>query len=101
MRTRSIDILHAHNANRVLVWRRWGEGQDFLVLASLNNQPFRNGYTVVNPRLPDGRWKEIFNSDSSLYHGDNLGNFGADVVASGGLLNAVIPANGFVVLKRD
>ena len=59
-----------HDANRVLAWRRWGDGEDFLVLASLNNHPFRDGYTVANPRLPDGRWKEVFNSDSdTLWRG--------------------------------
>ena len=70
LRTRLIDVLHAHNANRVLAWRRWGEGEDYLVLASLNNQPFRDGYSTANPRLPDGRWKEVFNSDSERYGGD-------------------------------
>jgi len=100
LRTRSIDVLHVHDANRVLAWRRWGEGEDYLVLASLNNRPFPNCYTIGNPRLPDGRWKEVFNSDSPRYGGDDVGNKGAVITASGGTLSAVIPANGVVVLKR-
>ncbi len=100
LRTRLIDILHVHDANRVLAWRRWGEGEDYLVLASLNNHPFRDGYTIVNPRLPDDRWREVFNSDSDRYGGDRVGNNGAVIPASGGALHAVIPANGFIVLKR-
>ncbi len=100
LRGRLIDVLHVHDLNRVLAWRRWGEGQDFLILASLNNRPYRDGYTISSPRLPDGRWKEIFNSDSSRYGGGDFGNGGAEIPAGGGSLNAVIPANGLIVLRR-
>jgi len=101
LRTRLIDILHVHDANRVLAWRRWGEGDDFLVLASLNNHAYLDGYDVSNSRLADGDWKEVFNSDLTKYGGDNIGNFGATAIPSrGGVLHAVIPANGFVVMKR-
>jgi 1,4-alpha-glucan branching enzyme len=100
LRSSAIDVLHVHDANRVLAWRRWGEGEDYLVLASLNNHPFRDGYTIANPRLPDGRWREVFNSDSNRYGGDNVVNNGAVIPASGGDLHAVIPANGVIVLKR-
>jgi 1,4-alpha-glucan branching enzyme len=100
LRSRLIDVLHVHDANRVLAWRRWGEGEDFLILASLNNHPFRDGYTIANPRLPDGRWKEVLNSDADRYGGDNVGNFGAEIPSGGGSLHAVIPANGLVVLRR-
>jgi 1,4-alpha-glucan branching enzyme len=100
LRTRQIDVLHVHDANRVLAWRRWGEGEDYLILASLNDRPFRDGYTIAHPRLPDGRWEEVFNSDSDRYGGDHVGNPGAAIPARGGALHALIPANGVVVLKR-
>ncbi len=100
LKSRSIDILHVHEANRVLVWRRWGEGEDYIILASLNNHPFQNGYSISHPSLSDGRWKEIFDSDSSRYGGDNVGNDGDEIPSSGGTLSAVIPANGIIVLKR-
>ncbi len=101
LRSSAIDVLHVHDANRVLAWRRWGESDDFLVLASLNNHAYLNGYDVSNSRLADGDWKEVFNSDLTKYGGDNIGNFGATAIPSrGGVLHAVIPANGFVVLKR-
>jgi 1,4-alpha-glucan branching enzyme len=99
LRTRNIDVLHKHNANRVLAWRRWGEGEDYVVLASLNNQPFRNGYAISNGSLSDGRWKEVLNSDSDQYGGDNVVNDEALITSSGGALHAVIPANGLVVLR--
>jgi len=101
LRSSAIDVLHVHDANRMLAWRRWGESDDFLVLASLNNHAYRNGYDVRNSRLADGDWKEVFNSDLTKYGGDNIGNFGATAIPSrGGVLHAVIPANGFIVLKR-
>ena len=101
LRSSAIDVLHVHDANRVLAWRRWGESDDFLVLASLNNHAYLDGYDVSNSRLADGDWKEVFNSDLTKYGGDNIGNFGATAIPSrGGVLHAVIPANGFVVLKR-
>jgi 1,4-alpha-glucan branching enzyme len=99
LRSRLIDVLHVHDANRVLAWRRWGQGEDYFVLASLNNRPFRDGYTISDLRLPDGRWREIFNSDSSRYGGDGVGNAEALITSSGGVLDAMIPANGLVVLQ--
>jgi 1,4-alpha-glucan branching enzyme len=101
LRSSAIDVLHVHDANRVLAWRRWGESDDFLVLASLNNHGYPNGYVVSNSRLADGDWKQVFNSDSTKYGGDNIGSCVATAIPSrGGVLQAVIPANGFVVLKR-
>ncbi|MBV8557614.1 MAG: alpha amylase C-terminal domain-containing protein, partial [Planctomycetaceae bacterium] len=100
LRADGIDVLHVHDANRVLAWHRWGDGQDFLILSSLNNRAFHDGYVIASPRLPGGRWKEIFNSDAARYGGDDVGNYGAEIPSQGGALNAVIPANGFIVLKR-
>jgi 1,4-alpha-glucan branching enzyme len=100
LRSHHIDILHVHNANRVLAFRRWNETEDYFILASLNNQPFGSGYTVENPRLPDGSWQEIFNSDAQGYGGGNVGNVGAVIPSSNGRIHAVVPANGFVVFKK-
>ena len=41
---------------------------------SLNNRPFIDGYALDGTPLPDGRWREIFNSDSAFYGGSNIGN---------------------------
>ncbi|BAZ32413.1 alpha amylase, C-terminal all-beta [Cylindrospermum sp. NIES-4074] len=99
-RSHFIDVIHVHNANRVIAFRRWDTTDELLVLASLNNHPFGNGYIVNNSQIADGQWQEIFNSDASRYGGDNIGNFGANIPASNGRFNAVIPANGFVVFQR-
>lgn len=101
LRSRNIDVLYSHNANRVLAFRRWDGNENFLVLASLNNHPFGSGYVVQNARLPDGSWKEVFNSDSDRYGGWNVGNFGSTIHSSNGWFNAVIPSNGFVVFQAS
>ncbi len=44
LKSRNIKILHVHNANRVLAFKRWADGQEFLVLASLNNRPFNQNW---------------------------------------------------------
>ncbi len=102
LRSRNITVLHVHNGNRVLVYKRWDQAQEFIVLASLNNAPFNNpGYVVNHPDIWGGsRWHEVFNSDAAAYHGDNVGNYGATLTAQPGSLQAVIPANGVVVLQR-
>jgi 1,4-alpha-glucan branching enzyme len=102
LQSRNISILHVHNANRVLVFKRWDASGEFIVLASLNNTPFNNpGYIVNHPDIWGGsQWHEIFNSDASIYNGDNVGNDGATLTAQPGSLQAVIPANGVVVLQR-
>jgi 1,4-alpha-glucan branching enzyme len=101
-RSRDIDVIHVHNDNRVIAFTRRAPGQELLVLASLNDAPFDHGYFVgTDPgRLPDGQWKEIFNSDAAIYGGDNIGNAGAALQAAQGVINAVIPAHGFVLLER-
>jgi 1,4-alpha-glucan branching enzyme len=100
LRSHLIDILYVHNANRVIAFRRWNATEEFLVVASLNNQPFSSGYTINNSRIGDGQWREIFNSDAALYGGDSIGNFGADISATNGYIHPIVPANGFVVFQR-
>ena len=100
LRSRYIDIVHVHNDNRVLAFRRWDEREEFLIVASLNNHPFRDGYALENYRIADGTWQEIFNSDIELYGGNNVGNFGVTITVSKGRIDLLIPANGFIVLQK-
>jgi 1,4-alpha-glucan branching enzyme len=101
-RSREIDVIYRHNDNRIIAFTRSASGAQLLVLASLNDTPFDRGYFIAaDPaRLPDGAWLEIFNSDSSDYGGDNIGNTGATLQVTGGVINAVIPAHGFVVFAK-
>jgi 1,4-alpha-glucan branching enzyme len=101
-RSREIDVIYRHDDNRVIALTRSAPTQQFLILASLNDAPFSQGYVIeTDPlRLPSGGWQEVFNSDASVYGGDNVGNGGATLQASAGQINAIIPAHGFLVLQR-
>ena len=102
LRARGIDVLYTDDANRVIAFLRTDGLEDALVVGSLANRPFDHGYVVGAPggRLPDGTWREIFNSDAGVYGGDDVGNGGGTVISTGGRLDVVIPMNGFVVLLR-
>ncbi len=103
LHSHNIDILHESNSDRVVAFKRWSGDEEVIVAASLNNQPFADGYTVAKDEMaiPDGEWKEIFNSDSAFYGGHNLGNDGGTLHSSHGRLSMRLPANGFVVLARQ
>jgi 1,4-alpha-glucan branching enzyme len=65
----------------------------------------QSGYSV-GCRAP-GYWREIFNSDSFLYGGANVGNGGGVTASEGGpvhwplSLNLTVPALGAVALKPE
>jgi 1,4-alpha-glucan branching enzyme len=103
IRSHNIDILHQHNGNRMIAFKRWVDDEQVIVVASLEDAAFTNGYVIGKDRvaIPDGEWKEIFNSDAALYGGGNVGNAGAALPSSNGSLNVVVPASGFVVLARQ
>jgi 1,4-alpha-glucan branching enzyme len=103
IRSHNIDILHQSNANRVIAFKRWSGDEEVIVVASLNNTPFADGYAIEKDQMaiPDGGWKEVFNSDAAVYGGQNMGNGGATIPSLHGRINTKIPANGFVVLARQ
>ncbi|HEY0021023.1 MAG TPA: alpha-amylase family glycosyl hydrolase [Longimicrobium sp.] len=102
VRSHEIDVIHAYDPTRVLAFTRRQAQSELLVVASLNNQPFLNGYVLQTGwgRLPAGMWREIFNSDSAAYGGSDVGNYGASLPSDGARLELRLPANGFVVLQR-
>ena len=101
-RSQAIDVIYRHNDNRVIALTRGSPGQQLLILASLNDVSFDQGYFVATDswRLPAGGWQEVFNSDAAIYGGDNVGNSGATLQVNNGQMNAVIPARGFVVFEK-
>jgi 1,4-alpha-glucan branching enzyme len=101
-RSTAIDVIYRHNDNRVIAFTRTAPNQNLLVIASLNDSPFTNGYVIGTDywRLPAGGRQEIFNSDASVYGGSNIGNGGAALEVNNGQINAVVPAHGFVVLEK-
>jgi 1,4-alpha-glucan branching enzyme len=101
LKSRQIDVVFVHNEHRLILFRRWGGNEDFLVVASLNNHPFNNpAYIFHAERIPDGRWREVFNSDAAVFGGNNVGNLGAEITTQHGTLECVVPANGILVFER-
>jgi 1,4-alpha-glucan branching enzyme len=102
VRSRHLDVIHAHGPTRVIAFTRRLGSNELLVVASLNNHPFVDGYVIQTEpdRLPAGAWQETFNSDATLYGGNNVGNYGTAIPSSGGRIELRIPANGLLVLQR-
>jgi 1,4-alpha-glucan branching enzyme len=101
-RANHLDIVHVLGTTRVMAFTRRHANNELLIIASLNNQPFDNGYIIqASPeQLPDGLWQETFNSDAAIYGGNNVGNFGAAIAVTSGRIELRLPANGIVVLQR-
>jgi 1,4-alpha-glucan branching enzyme len=53
------------NENRVLAFMRGQDQEEILVVASLNDQPFRDGYYIPHSKV-GGRFREIFNGTVTL-----------------------------------
>ncbi|WP_058554441.1 alpha-amylase family glycosyl hydrolase [Thiohalocapsa sp. ML1] len=96
---RDIEVLHVHNANRVIAFRRWGDGEDWLVIATLGNRPFLAGYEIRHPAIQGGQWQVLLNSDALAYGGGGVGD-GRRVVAEDGSITALLPASSLVLLRR-
>ncbi|KAJ9656962.1 hypothetical protein H2201_008324 [Coniosporium apollinis] len=79
------------------------DNEEVIVVGSLNNSAFSNGYTLWKDAtaIPNASWKEVFNSDSAFYGGQNIGNYGQAIQVTDNRLNVVLPANGFVVLVKQ
>ncbi len=61
--------------NSIISWARKGDSFDDLTVFVANFTPVpRFGYRLGVPR--EGFYKEILNSDSEMYFGSNIGNFG-------------------------
>ncbi len=99
-RSRSCQIVHVHDTNRVIAFRCWTTAEDILVAGCLNDGAFPNGYRIQDTRIADGEWREIFSSDADIYGGSGLSNSGA-IASSGGVISVNVPANSVFVLQRQ
>jgi 1,4-alpha-glucan branching enzyme len=101
LRARRLEVLHVHDANRVLAFRRWDDSDDLLVVASLHERHYdAPDYRIAHETLGDDLWRERFNSNATRYGGDGVGNGPGPRRAASGSLGVVVPAMGFVVLER-
>ena len=90
----------------MIAFLRRGRNPDDTLLVICNFTPvLRERYRVGVPRA--GRWREILNSDSALYGGSGVGNYGGvdsvPVTAQGRYhsLTLALPPLGALFLKRE
>ena len=100
LRSRELDVLYTHSSNRVLAFRRKSGSEELLIFASLNDTPYGSGYVFNGLEVADASWKEVFNSDASVYGGANFGNQSGTLNSRNGTLSAIVPGPGFVVFLR-
>lgn len=102
VRSHQLEVVHAWGPTRVIAFTRRQGSNQLLVVASLNNRPFEDGYVIHTDagRLPPGGWQETFNSDAGIYGGGNVGNYGAVIPSTDGRIQLRLPANGLLVLQR-
>jgi 1,4-alpha-glucan branching enzyme len=86
VRTHNLAVVYTHDADRAIAFIRREPTELILVIGTLSNAPYDNGYLLRCDAslLPDGGWNEIFNSDAPQYGGNGIGNFGATVPSQGG-----------------
>ena len=99
LRSSNIEILHTHDTNRVLAFRRVDPTGDFIIVATLSNWPFSSGYQIRDSRIPDADWEEVLNSDATQYGGTGVVN-AARLRSLGGSITPLVAANSLVVLQR-
>ncbi|MCK1552313.1 alpha amylase C-terminal domain-containing protein [Bradyrhizobium sp. 177] len=99
LRSRNIEVVYSSNDSRVLAFTRWRDGEMYLIVGTLNDRSFADGYVIPNWRS-GGEWKEVFNSDSSLYGGSNIGNAGGVINGRNENLSLVLPSNSVMAFKR-
>jgi 1,4-alpha-glucan branching enzyme len=97
--TPNIEILLAHNSDRLLAFHRWKGPESYLVVATLSDVGWPEGYELRAQRLMRGRWREIFSSDAEFYDGSGTWNE-AEIESSDGSMLLRLPPRGFVVLRR-
>jgi 1,4-alpha-glucan branching enzyme len=97
--TPNIEVLLTHNADRLLSFYRWKGPERYLVVATLSDTGWPDGYALRTPSIVEGQWREIFSSDAAPYGGDGVSN-PAEIAASDGEILLKVPARGFVVLRH-
>ena len=98
LRSPFVEMIKAHNEDRVLVFRRWWASDEFLVIASLNSEPFEN-YGIEHQSLAGKAWQEIFSSDNPVYGGFGMLNL-QPLDSAEGTLTLNVPACGIAVYVR-
>ena len=99
LHSRRLDVVHAHDGNRVIAFTRRQGTFDVLVVASPNGSTFPDGYRLdAGPaRIRPGAWREVLERDPAFYGGADVRNLGAAVGSTDGRIDVRLPANGLRV----
>jgi len=101
MKSRNLKIEHVHELNRVLAFQRWEHNEQLLVCVNLSNLAYDSpSYFIPSHSIGNGRWQEVFNSDSRFYGGSNLGNSGRVLESTQHGFACILPANSTIVFQR-
>jgi 1,4-alpha-glucan branching enzyme len=95
----NIAITHLHNADRVLAFHRWRGPEHYIVVSTLSDHGYSDGYKVRVPNDAHGNWREIFTSDATVFGGGGVSNE-SNIPSSEGSIVVRVPARGFVVLRH-
>jgi 1,4-alpha-glucan branching enzyme len=97
--TANIATVLVHNADRFLVFHRWKGPEHYLVVATLSDFGWPDGYEIPTPSAAGGAWREIFSSDAKIYGGAGVSNE-SELETVAGKISVRMPARGFVVLRH-
>lgn len=97
--TTNIEIMNVHNADRMLAFHRWRGPEHYLVVSTLSDTGYPDGYAINVPADAHGRWRQIFTSDAAIYGGDGVTN-DDELTVSDNQLSIKVPARGFIVLRH-
>lgn len=99
LRSPIVEILKVHNKNRILAYRRWWGDGEYVVVASLNDNPFGSGYVITHRNLRGKTWACVLNSDAAIYGGSGFGDV-ESIGSEDGNFNVRLPACCFLVFAR-
>jgi 1,4-alpha-glucan branching enzyme len=85
-------------ANSVFAWLRTAADAPPIVVVVNFTPQIHYGYRLTLPH--GGRWKEIFNSDSNLFGGSGVGNFGAVYALDDGSVGLTLPPLATIMLEH-
>ena len=97
--TANIQVVLTHNADRLIAFRRFKGPEQYLVVATLSDTGWPDGYELRAHALGAGWWREIFSSDAEEFGGSGISN-PSELEAVDGGMRLRLPPRGFVVLRQ-
>ncbi len=86
--------IYTHNDNSIMAFSRSKNGEEYLIVASLNRNNLKN-YNIPTPK---GKWKLVLNSDDPKYGGEGFTT--KDYINGGQNSNFNIPKASVLVYKK-